>query len=119
MAGTPGRRELGLRTAAESARRQDQDASSGVSDLGLWKMDLGNDVYQWLSEGEVYEFDSGNCCNGTFGICQICQYGMATLACRYMLVSCKGYFVQLHQQNYRHQDLEVVGRQRKPNRVDG
>uniref|UniRef100_A0A0E0IWI4 Uncharacterized protein n=1 Tax=Oryza nivara TaxID=4536 RepID=A0A0E0IWI4_ORYNI len=52
------------------------DASSGISDLGLWKMDLSDDVYQLLSE--AYESDDGNCCNGTFGIC---QYGMATLAC--------------------------------------
>uniref|UniRef100_A0A0E0R2H6 Uncharacterized protein n=1 Tax=Oryza rufipogon TaxID=4529 RepID=A0A0E0R2H6_ORYRU len=27
------------------------DASSGISDLGLWKMDLSDDVYQLLSEG--------------------------------------------------------------------
>uniref|UniRef100_A0A0E0IWI6 Uncharacterized protein n=1 Tax=Oryza nivara TaxID=4536 RepID=A0A0E0IWI6_ORYNI len=78
MAGTPGRRP----PAAGSAPQRNptggrvMDASSGISDLGLWKMDLSDDVYQLLSE--AYESDDGNCCNGTFGIC---QYGMATLAC--------------------------------------
>uniref|UniRef100_A0A0E0BDS8 Uncharacterized protein n=1 Tax=Oryza glumipatula TaxID=40148 RepID=A0A0E0BDS8_9ORYZ len=52
MAGTPGRRP----PAAGSAPQRNptggrvMDASSGISDLGLWKMDLSDDVYQLLSE---------------------------------------------------------------------